>query len=140
MTYTFDSFNYFVRLQKGERFSDVFTQFAKETECEGAWVNGIGGVQEVELGFYNLETKEYQWKKFDGLREMASMQGNFAFGGDGKLMFHLHGAFGDENYQTVSGHVKDFVAGATVELFVHRSYQPLKRKHDDETGLKVLDV
>ena len=51
-----------------------------------------------------------------------------------------NGVFADDEYQTVGGHVKDLVAGATVELFIHRSHQPMRRKHDDDTGLQLLDL
>jgi predicted DNA-binding protein with PD1-like motif len=55
-------------------------------------------------------------------------------------MFHLHGVFSDRDYQTVGGHVKDLVAGATVELFIHRAYKPIHRKTDPNAGLQTLDL
>jgi len=140
MKYSFDGFNYLIKLNKGERLSEAVEQFARETNIQGAWVSGLGGALEVTLGFYDLDTKEYQWQTFEGLREIAALQGNLAFDEQGKMMYHLHGVFGDRHYQTVGGHVKDLVAGATVELFVHRAYQPTKRKTDPEVGLQTLDL
>ena len=80
------------------------------------------------------------WQTFGHTMEIVSLSGNFAYDDSGKMMLHLHGVFADSEYQTVGGHVKDLVAGATVELFVHRSYQPMRRKHDKETGLQLLDL
>jgi uncharacterized protein len=138
--HTFDGFNYLIRLDKGERLSEAFEKFTAETELDGAWVNGVGAALEVTLGFYDLDKKEYAWKTFNELREIASMQGNFAINEEGKAVFHLHGVFSDRDYRTVGGHVKDLVAGATVELFVHRTYQPLRRKIDPNTGIQTLDL
>lgn len=140
MTFSFDGFNYLIRLNKGERLAESLEQFAKETKIEGAWVSGLGGALEATLGFYDLDKQEYHWQQFDGLRELVSLTGNLAYDEDGKFIFHLHGVLADDRFQTVGGHVKDLVAGATVELFVHRAYQPTKRKMESSVGIKVLDL
>lgn len=139
MVHTFDGFNDFIRLQKGERLSDFLAQFAP-SEFPGAWVSGLGGVSEVTLGFYDLDAKEYRWKTFGGLREMTTLQGNLAHHESGKLMLHAHGTFADASYASIGGHVKDFITAGTVELFLHRSYKPLSRKHDETVGLPLLDL
>ena len=140
MTYSFDGFNYLIRLDKGEKLGESLKWFAEETKIEGAWVNGLGAALEATLGFYDLDQQEYRWRQFDGLREIVSLTGNVAYDENGEFIFHLHGVLGDENYQTVGGHVKDLTAGATVELFIHRAYQPTKRKSDPSVGLKTLDL
>jgi len=140
MTHSFDGYNYLIRLGHGERLSAAIEQFVAESKIEGGWISGVGAASEVELGFYRLSSKEYKWQKFDSMMEIVSLAGNLARDEQGKVMFHLHGVFADDEYQTVGGHVKDFVAGATVELFIHRSYQPMQRKYDDDTGLQLLDL
>jgi uncharacterized protein len=140
MIYNFDGFNYLIRLDKGDRLHKALERFVQETKLEGAWVSGVGAAQEATLGFYDVGKKAYRLKQFDGVREIVSLSGNLASDEDGKLIIHLHGVLGDAQYRTVGGHIKDLVAGATVELFVHRAYRPTKRKHDETTGLKVLDL
>jgi len=140
MTYSFDGYNYVIKLTPDERLSAVIEQFVQETKIEGAWVSGLGAAKEVELGFYDLETKEYHWKTFEGLRELASLTGNLAFDQEGKIMLHAHGVLSDQNYSTIGGHIKDLVAGATVELFIHRTFQPLHRKLDPGVGLQTFDL
>lgn len=140
MIYNFDGFNYLIRLDKGERLKECVERFVHETKLEGAWVNGLGAATEATLGFYDLDKKEYLWQTFEGLREVLSLTGNIAFDEKGELVLHLHGVLGDRQYNTVGGHVKDLVAGATLELFVHRAYQPTKRRHDEATGLPLLDL
>jgi len=140
MRYSFDGFNYLIRLDKGERLAESLTKFAAETKIEGAWVSGVGAALEATLGFYDLDKKKYRWQQFDSLREIVSLSGNLAYDEDGKFIFHLHGVLSDEKFQTVGGHVKDLAAGGTVELFVHRAYQPTKRKMDESVGLRTLDL
>ena len=141
MVATFDGFNYIVRLDKGERLSEAMELFfAAYPQLDGALVSGIGGAQEMTLGFYDLDAKEYRWRTFTGLYEITSLSGMIALDASSKLTYHLHGTFGSRDYQVIGGHVKDLVVGGTCELFIHRTYQPLRRRHDDATGLDILDL
>lgn len=140
MTHSFDGYNHVIRLFRGERLSEALEQFFAETKIEGAWVNGLGGCTEATLSFFNLQTKEYQWQMFTNTMEVLSITGNLALDETGKVMPHLHAVLGDEHYQTVGGHLKDLVVGATLELFIHKAYQPLRRQRDEGTGLQLLDL
>jgi uncharacterized protein len=141
MTTVFDGFNDIVRLNKGETLTQFLDWFrADHKDFPGAWVSGLGGVLEVTLGYYDLDKKDYVWKKCDGLREMTGLQGNLASNEAGELVLHAHGTFTDTQFVAIGGHVKDFVTAATVELFLHRTYKPLQRKHDETVGLPLLDI
>jgi predicted DNA-binding protein with PD1-like motif len=140
MVSTFDGYNYIVRLEPGEKLSEALEQFFASSELEGASVTGVGGAEQLELGFYDLDAKEYLWKIFPDLYEITSLLGTIALDEQGKPTYHLHGTFGGRDYQVIGGHVKDFTVGGTCELFIHRTYQPLHRKTDDQTGLKLLDL
>lgn len=140
MVYSFDGFNYLIRLDKGERLQESLLLFVAQTKLDGAWLNGLGGALEATLGFYDLNNKQYRWQTFEGLREVISLTGNIASDEQGQPVFHLHGVLSDENYQTIGGHVKDLVAAATLELFIHRAYKPTKRKANPGVGLPLLDL
>jgi hypothetical protein len=140
MIYSFDGFNYLVRLDQGERLHEALNKFVDDTDIPGAWLNGLGGVLGMTLGFYDLDEKEYQFQTFEGLYEIASLTGSIAFDEHGKPVFHLHGVFGGREYNSLSGHVKDLTVAATVELFIHRAYQPTKRKANPNVGLATLDL
>lgn len=140
MVSIFDSYNYTVRLDRGERLSEAMEEFLASNELEGASVTAVGGAEHLELGFYDLNARQYLWKTFPNLYEITSLLGTIALDERGKPMLHLHGTFAGRDYQVIGGHVQDFVVGGTCELFVHRTYQPLKRRPDDATGLKLLDL
>lgn len=140
MVYLFDGFNDFIRLSTGERLHAALAEFVRATKIQGAWVSGLGAASQVELGFYDLRAKTYQWRTFDGAYEITSLQGSIALDEQGKPVFHLHGTFADNAYQTIGGHVRDLVVGGTCELFAHRSYQPLRRARDEASGLNLLQL
>ncbi len=140
MTFQFDGYNYLIRLEKGEQLVESLLAFASEHNLPGAWVSGIGGALSAELGFYDLTTQQYRWKKFDQLMEITSLQGNLAWDED-KPIVHLHGALSDSNMQTYSGHIKELEVGGTCELFIHVwNKDQIKRTQDPDTGLKLLNL
>ena len=140
MTYSFDGYNYLMRLETGERLNEALEKFAAETNIDGAWLSGLGAASNIMLGFYQLSVKSFKARTIGQTMEVVSLTGNIALDESGKVVFHLHGVFADEDYNTIGGHVQDLVTGATLELFVHRAYKPTYRKHDDATGLQLLEL
>jgi len=136
----YDGTHYIVRLARGDKLVESLETFSKEHGVTSAWIDMIGAVLEVELGFYNLETKSYQWRVFTGAREITGVQGNIAQSEAGKTVLHLHGTFADEQYQVIGGHVKDFVVGGTCEIIVRPFGGKLTRTNDTNTGLHLLDL
>lgn len=147
MTYSFDGYNWLVRLEKGEQLVALLTSLVKKENIKGAWISGLGGALSVELGFYNLDKQEYEFKKFDQLLEITSLQGNVSWidpSGAGQVpepKLHIHGSFSDENMQAFGGHVKELVVGGTCEVFLHRWFKDeLTRSQNEEVGLPLLDL
>jgi uncharacterized protein len=140
MTYRFDGYNYIVRLQKDELLVASLTEFAQQQNLKGTWLNGLGGAQWAELGFYDLDQKQYQWQRFDELMEVTSLQGNLAWKDD-KPVWHIHGTLSGRDFQAVGGHVKELCVGGTIELHLHTIFgDQLTRTQDDQTGLSLLEL
>lgn len=141
MTYKFDGYNYILKLQLGEKLIENLNIFAKEKQLGSAWLNGLGGASETTLGYYNLETREYEWRDFAELMEITSLQGNLAWA-DGEPVWHVHASLSNREFAAFGGHVKELTAGATVEVFLHTRFkdEKLERVHDDEIGLKLLNI
>ncbi|CAN5649714.1 hypothetical protein BH23PAT2_BH23PAT2_06730 [soil metagenome] len=141
MTYIFDGYNYVIRLQKGEMLIEKLTKLVKHENIKGAWINGLGGAFWADLGFYHVDTKEYQWKRFDQPMEITSLQGNVAWV-DSEPMLHIHGSFSDENMLGFGGHIKELSVAGTCEVFLHMMQrdEQLTRSEDSDIGLKLLDV
>lgn len=135
MTHRFDGYNYVVRLDKGELLVESLIKLAREQNLGGAWISGLGGALWAELGFYDLDKKAYQWKKFEKLLEITALQGNLAWEGEEPVL-HIHGSFADENMQACGGHVKELQVAGTCELFMHVIInQKLIRNESGEIGL-----
>ena len=49
-----------LRLFIGERIPDALIEFAHREGWTAGWLQGIGGVEDVELAYFNRESKQYQ--------------------------------------------------------------------------------
>lgn len=124
-------------INRGEELLAQLMGCAKERNLTSAWLSGLGGSGKVTLGFYDIETKEYEWKEFNEPQEILNLTGNLSWV-DGEPFWHVHGTFSGRNLTTVGGHVKELVVGLTCEILVTPLETPLTRVFNDETGLQLL--
>lgn len=135
-----DTYNHLVKLQKGDLVFESITKLVKDENIKGSWVNGLGAAQWAELGYYDFKTKEYHFNRVDGPFEVLSLQGNIAWDEEEPLL-HIHGVFSAESGKTFGGHVKEIEVIGTIEIFLHNWWgDKLTRSHDEESGLKLLDL
>jgi|SRR3989338_5662915 len=127
-----------LRFDENEDVLGGILEFAGKHKIESAWLSAIGSSKEIELGFYHLDKKEYANKVFSETLELVELSGILALTEE-KQTLHLHGSFSRPDYSTIGGHVQRLIANATVEVFIHKLNEPLTRKKDPETGLKLLD-
>ena len=126
-----------VRFDPGEEVFSGVIKFAKESGINAAFVSGLGSAREVELGFYDVDKKEYQKTVFSEPMEVLGITGNVGLL-DTEVTAHLHGSFGLSDYQMIGGHIHRLVVNTTVELVLHTMGGELKREYDEDTGLDLL--
>jgi predicted DNA-binding protein with PD1-like motif len=124
-------------LERGEELHESLLAFSHESGLKSAWLSGLGGAMSVTLGFYDSETKEYQWKEFSKPLEIISLTGNFSLVDD-EPFWHIHGVFSGPDFQAMSGHVNSLTIGLTGELHITPLSIPLSRRFDDATGLNLI--
>ena len=139
MKYRREESGYLIRLSRGDRLFDSIISFGESEKIDSAFFSGIGAVEDVVLGYYDLKKKEYMKKEFDGIWELVSLTGNFAKADDGPII-HAHGVLSDPRSKTIGGHIFGFTTAATVEIYLVPLKAGLERVFDQETGLKLLDI
>tara|TARA_Y100001970_G_scaffold273325_1_gene371373 strand:- start:658 stop:1077 length:420 start_codon:yes stop_codon:yes gene_type:complete len=128
----------FLRLDKNEEISQSILTVAKEHKVYSCWVNGIGAIKDIELGFYNLEEKKYEKKMFKGNYELVSFMGNITLK-DGQPFLHSHVTISDDKFNSFGGHffkAKIKVAG---EFCMFVSEEKIVRKMNQSIGLQLWD-
>lgn len=130
--------NYVIVLERGDKLIASLTEFAAQNNLTGLWLqSGIGSAIDATLGWYDIETKSYDWQFIDGAYEITSLQGNLTLL-ENKPFWHIHGIFGGPNLETKTGHVKELTINLTCELLVTQLDAPMSRAYDETTGLKLI--
>ncbi|MBI5644720.1 DUF296 domain-containing protein [Candidatus Kaiserbacteria bacterium] len=142
MKYTGSGTSYIIRLERGEEMISTLSDFlATEGGARSAIFQGIGALERVKIGYYDLAKKEYYFRKEQGVFEVASMQGNVSVV-DGKPFIHAHAVLSrcDESCACIGAHIKEAYVAVTLEVFLTMLEREIGRVHDDVTGLKLLDL
>lgn len=133
------SSGYLVRLDKDEELVRSLTKLCADESITSGIVSGIGGAQWAELAFYHLDQKAYEFDRIDEPLELSALSGNISLV-NGKPSLHLHATVSDMNYHAYGGHLKELAVAGTCEVFIQVLDTTLERVHNDNVGLKVLDL
>jgi uncharacterized protein len=130
---------YIVRLEPGEPLFETMTGFLKSEQIEFATLTAAGAVEWVRLGYWNPATRSYEFREFSEQLEVVSFEGNSSLK-DGEPFLHLHGVFGRHDFSVIGGHIKEARANPTFEIWLRTEDVPVRRVHEDATGLDLLDL
>jgi predicted DNA-binding protein with PD1-like motif len=132
---------FFIVLERGEELISTITQFGEREEVHWAVFEAIGAVENVEIGYYDLETQQYVFREEAGPFEVASLKGNVAEINEAPMV-HAHATLSrcDETLETIGGHLKSARVAITLEVCLWLVTQPLLRSFDDETGLNLIQL
>lgn len=130
--------SYILRLNKGEEIIQSLKELCNTENIKLAEITGLGASNLVEIGVFNVNTKEYNTKVFEGMFEITSLVGN-ATRKNEEVYLHLHINFGDENGNVKGGHLVKSIISATSEIVVRKINGEVGRKLSEEIGLNLLE-
>ena len=128
---------FLIRLDQGDELFASLASFADIHEIQSGSFSAIGTVSDLDLSFFNTQTKQYETKTISESLEVVSLTGNCALS-DEAPFFHVHGVFGKHDCTTVGGHIQRAVTGMTLEIFFTDYETRVERVDDDNTSLKLL--
>ena len=112
------------------------TEIAIQHNLKSGWINGIGAINNVEVGYYNLNSKGYMKKHFDSDFELTSLVGNISIK-ENNLFVHSHITFSDKYYKLWGGHLFDAQISAAGEFIIFPSHNSINRKMNNSVGLPL---
>ncbi|MAJ43951.1 MAG: DNA-binding protein [Candidatus Marinimicrobia bacterium] len=136
MKYRLDNNQYFVSLDPGDEINKSFENLAKIENIKSAWINGIGALTNMEMGYYDIESKSYIRKKYTEDYELTSLNGNITIK-DGEVYSHTHITFSDKNFNVFGGHLFNGIISAAGEFIVTAGFNSLLRKYNNKIGLAL---
>lgn len=128
---------YIIRLEKGEEIVSTITELVKKEKISLGRISGIGAVNRVVVGLFELETKEYHKKEFNGAFEILNLSGNISQMEE-KEYLHFHITIGDKDFNAYGGHLNEAVVSATAELIIDVIDGSVDRYFDEGVGLNLL--
>lgn len=133
---------YILRIDRGEDVVNVLTNFCREKDIRLGTISGIGAASLVEIGLFNVNTKEYKTKEFNGMFEITSLMGNITEK-DNNPYLHIHINFSNEEGNCFGGHLVKSVISATCEIVITESIideieNSVNREFNEEIGLNLL--
>jgi hypothetical protein len=134
-TKTADGF--LVRCEIGDEVVSTLIKFAAENGIHSGTIIGIGALLDPELGFYDIHTKTYVRRKFEGDYELVGLSGNFARLGADTIM-HCHAAFSDTEFRVIGGHLFSAGVAVTGEFYIRPGGVTIERGPDPITGLNLI--
>lgn len=128
-----------VRIDKGEEILSQLTYLVEQENIRLGSVSGIGAVDHIKIGLYEVEDQKYHMDEFkDEEMEVTSLIGNISTK-DGAPYLHLHGNFSRKDKSVIGGHVNEAHISATSEIVVHVIDGEIDRELDMEvTGLNLI--
>lgn len=124
---------------KGDEFVAGLTGFARTHALSGSHFTAIGAFQDVVLGYFDRDRKDYARIPLREQVEVLSLIGNIALDG-GEPKIHAHVVVGRADGTAHGGHVLEAHVWPTLEVVVVESPTHLRRTTDAATGLALIRV
>jgi predicted DNA-binding protein with PD1-like motif len=122
----------------GDSVMPALLAFAREQRLAASHFTAIGAFQEVVLGYFDWQTKDYKRIPVREQVEVVSLVGDIAEDDKGEPKIHAHVVVGRSDGSAMAGHLLEARVRPTLELMLTESPQHLKRKHDPESGLALI--
>ncbi len=125
-------------IKKGEKLVERLTQLLEQKKIQGGMISGLGALTEVELGYYDLEEKNYIRQTFSGDDfELISLTGNLTLK-DQRPYVHVHALLGRRDFSTFGGHLFEATVAVTTEVSVIPLGKMPIREMDQAIGLGLI--
>jgi predicted DNA-binding protein with PD1-like motif len=132
---------YVVVFDEGDELMELLKGFAETQELTAASLSAIGAFQQATLGFFNMESKEYEKIQIDEQVEVLSLLGNIAMlAEEDKPKIHAHVVVGKRDGTALGGHLISATVRPTLEVVVTETPLYLQRREDKKTGLALIDI
>ena len=129
---------FLVILDTGDEILASLKSIAQTDKLAGSSFKGIGALSDVELGWFNWETRKYQTAvKLPEQVELLSLIGDIALK-DGEPQVHAHLVIGRQDGSAHGGHLLSATVRPTCEIVITESPQHLQKEIDPESGIALV--
>jgi predicted DNA-binding protein with PD1-like motif len=124
---------------EGDEVTTGLLSVAKEHGLGGSSFTAIGAFSDVTLGFFDRTIKDYRRIRIDEQVEVLSLIGDIALSDDGPKV-HAHVVVGKSDATAHGGHLLEAHVWPTLEVILTETPEHLQRRHDQKTGLALIEL
>lgn len=129
---------YCICLQRGEEIMHSITNFCNKHKIWSGYFHGIGATNNLTIGIYNEENKNYVSTNLLDSFEITNLLGNISYFKN-KPFIHSHINVCDSSLKVKGGHLQSAIVSVTCEIFLTKSNKKLIRQFDKQTGINILN-
>ena len=138
MEYRKFSQGYVLRLDPGEEIVASLTRLVEQEQVQLGSVTAIGAANDVTIGIFSTQEKQYHARRYQGDYEISALVGNVTRK-EGEPYLHLHITIGNPVPGEVhAGHLTSATISATLELFLQVWDGQVGREFSDQVGLNLF--
>lgn len=138
MEYHKFSQGYVLRLDPGEEIVASLTRLVEQEQVQLGSVTAIGAANDVTIGIFSTQEKQYHARRYQGDYEISALVGNVTRK-EGEPYLHLHITIGNPVTGEVhAGHLTSATISATLELFLQVWDGQVGREFSDQVGLNLF--
>jgi predicted DNA-binding protein with PD1-like motif len=134
-----DEQSFVLIFETGDEVAAGLLDFAKSQKLDAAHFTAIGAFREVTLGWFNIDTQEYEKIPVLEQVEVLSLVGNVALD-KGKPKVHAHVVVGKRDGTAHGGHLVKAIVRPTLEVMLFESPASLHRQMDPASGLALINL
>jgi uncharacterized protein len=128
-----------VVLETGEEVAAQIKAFADREKLKAAQLTAIGAFSDAVLGYFDWEGKRYRRIPVNEQVEVAAFIGDIALSKNGERSLHVHVVLGRPDATALAGHLLEAHVRPTLELILTEHPAHLRKRHDPESGLALID-
>jgi predicted DNA-binding protein with PD1-like motif len=125
------------RLDHGADLLEALTGICRLKDIQLGRLEVLGAVQKARMGFYNQQSRAYEYFTIDAPLEILKVVGNISLK-DGQPMVHAHITLSDSEGKAFGGHLAPGTIVFAAEYLIEElEGDALERGFDKETGLPL---
>ena len=128
-----------VILHKGDEVISSLTQYVTENRITSGTIQGIGALQDTEIGYFDVGEKIYLRKIVPESCELLNFQANISLI-NGKPFIHAHVILGNKDFSIQGGHCFAGVISVTGEFYIKPLGCEIHRSFDDDAKLNLISL
>ena len=128
---------YIARIDRGEEILASLAALCERENIRLAQVDGLGAVDHAVVSVYDVPTKTFYKKEFNGPMEISNLCGTVTRK-EGRAYIHLHATLCDKELAAHGGHANELRVAATCEMVIREIPGEVGRRPDADIGLNLF--